>query len=251
MNRRMGRALGLLTVVATLGIWFTLSGLGWPARALTTFLLGPLPALMILQARLLDQLPTEAEREGVYFSSAFSVWALAALAMMAASGSGLTRSDLGIEAVSAPILLGSAGATAVAGLAIMAVARLLHVPESPLVEYLIPRTAQEKIAFVGLSVSAGIAEELVFRSFLIAGVFRASGSLTVAVTVSVAAFAVTHAYQGIGGVLRVAVLGLVLTAPLLLTGSVFPAMIAHTTLDLTAGLVLAEWLGAGPEPGGG
>lgn len=250
MNRRMGRALGLLTLVATVGIWFTLGGLGWAARALTTFLLGPLPALMILQARLLDQLPTEAEREGVYFSSAFSIWTLAALAMMAASSSGLTRADLRIETLSTPLLLGGAGLTTLAGLVIMAIARLLHVPESPLVDYLIPRTSQEKIAFAGLSVSAGIAEELVFRSFLIAAVLRASGSLTVAVTVSVAAFAVTHAYQGVAGVLRVAILGLALTAPLLLTGSVFPAMIAHITLDLTAGLILADWLGAGTEPDG-
>jgi membrane protease YdiL (CAAX protease family) len=247
----MGRALALLALVATFGIWVTLGDLAWPARALTTFLLGPLPALMILQSQLLDQLPTEAEREGVYFSSAFSIWTLAALAMLAASSSGLTRADLRVEAVSVPHLLVAAGLTTLAGLAVMAVARLLHVPESPLVAYLIPRTTQEKIAFAGLSVSAGIAEELVFRSFLIAVVVRASGSLAVAVVVSVAAFAVTHAYQGIGGVIRVAILGLILTAPFLLTGSVFPAMIAHTTLDLTAGLVLAGWLGAGPETGGG
>ncbi len=251
VNRPMGRALGLLVLVITFGIWLSLGSLEWPARALTTFLLGPLPALMILQARLLDQLPSAAEREGVYFSSALSIWSLAALAMLAARSSGLTRADLRIEALSTPLLLGAAGLTVLVGLAIMVVARLVHVPESPLVEYLIPRTVQEKIAFTGLSISAGIAEELVFRSFLIAVIARAAGSLAVGVAVSVAVFAVTHAYQGLGGVLRVAFLGLILTAPFLLTGSVFPAMIAHTTLDLTAGLVLAEWLGAGPEPGNG
>ena len=49
--------MGLLVLVLTLAIWLSLDGLEWPARALTTFLLGPLPALMILQARLLDRLP--------------------------------------------------------------------------------------------------------------------------------------------------------------------------------------------------
>lgn len=247
MNRALGRALGLLTVVVTLGIWLSLHGLAWPARALTTFLLGPLPALMILQARLLDQLPAEAEREGVYFSSALAVWIMAILAMLAARHSGLTRTDLRLETISTAMLLGSAGLTTLAGLTIMAAGRALDVPESELVDYLIPRTTPEKIAFAGLSVSAGIAEELVFRSFLIAVIYQASGSLTVAVAISVAAFAVTHAYQGLIGVLRVILLGLILTAPFLITGSVYPSMIAHVVLDLLAGLVLADWLAAGPD----
>lgn len=247
MNRSMGRALGLLAVVVTLGIWLSLHGLAWPVRALTTFLLGPLPALMILQARLLDQLPAEAEREGVYFSSALAVWILAILAMLAAKHSGLTRTDLRLETISTAVLLGSAGLTTLAGLVIMAAGRALDVSESELVDYLIPRTTPEKIAFAGLSVSAGIAEELVFRSFLIAVIHHASGSLTMAVAISVAAFAVTHAYQGLLGVLRVILLGLILTAPFLITGSVYPSMIAHVVLDLLAGLVLADWLGAGPD----
>lgn len=247
MNRRIGRAVGLLVLVVTAGIWLSLGGLGWAARALTTFLLAPLPALMLLQARLMDQLPADAEREGVYFSSAVSVWILAALAMLAARHAGLARADLRLEVVSIPVLLGSAGLTTLAGLGIMAVGRTLRVPESALVEYLIPRSASEKIAFAGLSVSAGIAEELVFRSFLIVVLLQVSGSMTVAVAVSVAAFAVTHAYQGVLGVTRVALLGVVLTAPFVLTGSVYPSMIAHSVLDLLAGLVLADWLRVGPE----
>lgn len=248
MNRRIGRAVGLLVLMVTAGIWLSLGGLGWAARALTTFLLAPLPALMLLQAGLMDQLPPDAEREGVYVSSAFSVWILAALAMLAARHTGLARTDLRLEPVSTAVLLGSTGLTTLAGLGIMAVGRALRVPESNLVEYLIPRSTSEKIAFAGLSVSAGIAEELVFRSFLITVLFQASGSLTVAVAVSVAAFAVTHAYQGVLGVTRVALLGVVLTAPFILTGSVYPSMIAHTVLDLLAGLVLADWLRVGPGP---
>ena len=237
--------MGLLVAAVTFGIWVGLSGLAWPARAMTTFLLGPLPALMLLQARLLDQLPAENEREAVYFSSAVSVWILAALAMLAARHSGLTRAELRIEGVSAALLLGSAGLATLGGLAIMAAGRALKVSESALVDYLIPRTTPEKIAFTGLSFSAGIAEELIFRSFLIAALLEASGSLPIAVAVSVGAFAITHAYQGLVGVVRVTLLGLVLTAPFVLTGSVYPSIIAHTTLDLLAGLVLADWLGAG------
>ena len=247
MTRRLARAVTVLVLLITGAIWLSLHGLAWPARALTTFLLAPLPALLVLQARLLDRLPPEAEREGVYVSSALSIWLLAAVAMLAASHSGLSRAELRLVPISTAVLLGSAGLATLAGLAVVGLGRLLKVPESALVDYLIPRTSTEKIAFVGLSVSAGIAEELVFRSFLIVALYHASGSMAAGVFISVAAFAVSHAYQGILGVLRVAALGLVLTAPFLLTGSVYPSMIAHTVLDLLAGLVLADWLEVGPE----
>lgn len=250
MNRRLGRALGTLVLVLTAGVWLALYDLDWPARAMTTFLLAPLPALLLLQAQLIDHLPTDAEREGVYLSSALSTWLLAALAMLAARYSGLTRADLRIAPIPVSLLLGSAGLTTLVGLAVVALGRALRVPENALVGYLIPRTGAEKIAFAGLSISAGIAEELVFRSFLIIVLYQASESMAAAVFISVAAFAVSHAYQGVIGVLRVAALGLVLTAPFLLTGSVYPSIIAHTTLDLLAGLVLADWLGSGSPPGG-
>lgn len=242
MNPRLARALTLGLGMLTLAIWLLLDDLAWPARSLATVLLGPLPALMLVQARIVDGIPEAAEREAVYVSSAVTVWLLAALAMLATRFSGFTRIELRLVELPLSVLLGAAALTVLAGLGIMALGKLLRTPGSELVDYLIPRDASEKIAFAGLSISAGIAEELVYRSFLIAALARASGSLTVAVIVSIAAFAISHAYQGVLGVVRVALLGLVLTVPFLLTGSVFPSMIAHTALDLLAGLVLADWL---------
>ncbi|MFW5951122.1 MAG: CPBP family intramembrane glutamic endopeptidase [Gemmatimonadota bacterium] len=242
MSRRTVGRLAVGLALVTAAMWLLMDGLQWPARAFTTFLLGPLPALLLLQARLVNRVPDDAEREAIYTSSAVSVWILAGTAMLAARFGDLSRAELRLDLPSPALLLGAAGLTTLAGLAIMAAGKLLRVPESELVDYLIPRSQSEKIAFAGLSVSAGIAEELVFRSFLIAAVARVSGSLTVAVGVSVAAFAISHAYQGVRGAIRVALLGLVLTAPFLLTGSVVPSMIAHAALDILAGLVLADWL---------
>lgn len=242
MNARTVRGLSALVLATSAVVWMLLESLAWPARALTTVLLVPLPVLLLLQARLIDQIPADTERESVYISSAFSVWLLAALAMLAARFSDLTRADLGLTTLPIGPLLLAAGATVLGGLVIMAVGRALHLPESALVDYLIPRSGSEKIAFAGLSLSAGIAEELVFRSFLISALLAASGSIGVAAALSVAAFAVSHAYQGWTGVVRVAVLGLLLTAPFVITGSVYPSMIAHAALDLLAGLVLADWL---------
>ncbi len=222
--------------------WLLLHPLPWPARAFTTLLLVPLPALLILQLRVAEDLPPEAEREAVYLSSALTVWALAAVAMLAARFSDFSREELRLVAPPFSTLLLASGLTVVAGLGIMALGRLLKVEESPLVHFLIPRSGSEKIAFAGLSFSAGIAEEVVFRSFLIAALYRASGSLALAVAVSVVIFAITHAYQGWIGALRVGLLGFILTVPFLITGSVYPSIIAHTVLDLLAGLVLADWL---------
>lgn len=240
----MAQALALGVGVVTVAIWLLLDGLAWPARSFTTFLLGPLPALLLLQARLADRIPGESEREGIYLSSAISVWILAGLSMLTARHSGFTRADLRLVELPVDSLLLATALTTLAGLAVMAVGKLVRVPESALVDYLIPRTPNERIAFTGLSLSAGIAEEIVFRSFLIGALAQAFGSISLAVALSIGAFAISHAYQGVMGVTRVALLGMVLTAPFILTGSVYPSMIAHATLDILAGLVLADWLRA-------
>lgn len=247
MTRRTAWALSGGVLIASAAAWPALSGLAWPARAFTVFLLVPLPAVLILQATVADRIPEEADRESVYLSSAISVWVLAALAMLAARASGFSRGELGLRSLDIPTLLLAAGLALGAGLLLMAAARLMRLDETPLLEFLIPRTSDEKIAFAGLSISAGIAEELVFRGFLIAAVIRAGGSLGAAAAVSVAAFALTHAYQGVTGVIRVALLGVIVTAPLLMTGSLYPSMLAHAALDLVAGLLLGEWLTRGGD----
>lgn len=247
MKIPMTARLTVIAAVASAAAWVFLHPLPWPARALTTVLLVPLPAMLLLQARLAETIPADSDRETVYLSSALSVWVLAAFAMLAARFSDFSRDDLRLVAIPLGLLLAATALTLLAGLGIFAVGRLLRLRESPLVHFLIPRSSSEKIAFIGLSLSAGIAEELVFRSFLIAAMLHASGSMAVAVVVSIAVFAASHAYQGWIGVVRVALLGLVLTAPFLLTGSVYPSIIAHAALDILAGLVLGDWLRATPE----
>lgn len=242
VDPRVLRVGSVVVAIASALVWAVLPALGWPARMFTTFLLVPLPALMLLQLRLVERLPAEEDREAVYLSSALTVWALAGLAMMAARFSDFERAQIWLSWPGlGSFLVVTAGVTA-AGLLLMVLGRLLKVPETPLIRFLLPRTGSERIAFAGLSVSAGIAEELVFRAFLIAALLQAGASLAVAVAVSVLIFAVSHAYQGFAGVIRVALLGGLLTVPILLVESVYPAMAAHALLDLLAGLVMADWL---------
>ena len=111
-----------------------------------------------------------------------------------------------------------------------------------MLERLLPRTHAQRAVFVLLSVSAGVGEELAFRGFLIPALETASGSTRLAVIVSSVAFGMLHSYQRSDGVIRASALGVVMAAPLLATGSLFPSMAAHALYDLVVGLLLADWL---------
>jgi membrane protease YdiL (CAAX protease family) len=101
-----------------------------------------------------------------------------------------------------------------------------------------PRTANEAWHFQALSVTAGITEEIIFRGVLIAA-FALVMPLWAAVILSLIAFTLPHAYQGPAGMIRVAPTGAVLTAIVLLGGSLWPAILAHALIDMTAGITFA------------
>lgn len=244
MRRPTRSVLGLAAVaVATVAVWLAASELAWPARMMTTLLLVPLPALLLGQGRAADvEMARGISRHALYLSSAASIWALALVAVVVASDGGFTRAQLGLVPITTDRLAMAGGLTLVAGLAIMSAARLAGIRETGILRHLIPATTGERIAFVGLSVSAGIGEELVYRSFLIPALDAAVGSLWIATAISSVAFGLVHSYQGATGIARASLLGGILAAPFLLTGSVYPSMVAHTLLDIVAGIWLARWL---------
>ena len=51
-----------------------------------------------------------------------------------------------------------------------------------------------------------------------------------------------HVYQGTLGIFRTAVMGATLAGGFLLSGSLLPAIIAHTAIDLLAGILIADKL---------
>jgi len=100
---------------------------------------------------------------------------------------------------------------------------------------ILPRTPNEHAAFKGLSLSAGITEEIIFRGYLIwafsqiVPVWAASG-------LALIAFVLGHLYQdSLSGLLRVAGMGAVFTALYLLTGSLLAPVLLHCVVDLTSG----------------
>jgi membrane protease YdiL (CAAX protease family) len=60
-------------------------------------------------------------------------------------------------------------------------------------------------------------------------------------------FGILHGYQGRLGILRTGVMGGVLAWGFLASGSLWPPIIAHTLIDLLAGIVFGERLLASRE----
>ena len=107
---------------------------------------------------------------------------------------------------------------------------------------LLPVTRREKGLYAGLSLCAGFGEELAYRGYAIPAVIVAGASAPVALALTSGAFAVLHSYQGVLGVVRTGVVGVIMGAVFLHTGSLWPPMVAHVVIDLAVGFVFADKL---------
>ena len=99
---------------------------------------------------------------------------------------------------------------------------------------ILPVSREERTVFVGVALTAGICEEVVFRWFGITYVrwlAPESTNLTVALVIGVV-FGLGHYYQGRFGVLMTGVAGVAFTMLTLSTGSLIPAIIIHALIDL-------------------
>jgi membrane protease YdiL (CAAX protease family) len=102
-----------------------------------------------------------------------------------------------------------------------------------------PRTVSELPGFFGVSLTAGFCEELLFRGFLI-WVMQPVAGLGMAAVAAAMLFGVAHSYQGLGGVIRTGLFGLVFTAIVLVTRSLWPAIVLHAAVDAMGGVI--AWL---------
>ncbi len=222
----------------------------WKATAL-----GALDALFL--AGLLQLLPTLAlgqlalargvvvERVPAYLNSGSTILVLGILGLFM----GRRLVGLPVMGIDAPFSVANLGWTVLlvgAGVGVLVVFRgirkAMGLEETPLVHELMPVTDGEKRLFAALSLCAGFGEETAYRGYAIAALVVATGSATLALVLSSATFGVLHAYQGPIGVVRTGVVGLIMGAALLYTGSLWPPIAAHVIIDLVAGLVLKERL---------
>ena len=101
----------------------------------------------------------------------------------------------------------------------------------------LPRGIFESGLWVLVSLSAGFAEEIVFRGYLQRQFTSWTGSPGLALVLSAAVFGIAHGYQGAMACARIALYGALFGLLALWRKSLRPGMIAHALTDVLAGLV--------------
>lgn len=237
MRSFLRRGLALYPVAVAALWWFT--ALGVADSLLLAALLELLPVLAVAQVPLAGS--EELDRAAAYLGSG------AAILFLGGASFVLGRGVVGIEVMGLTVpptqtlliwtVLGLVGGLALVGISHLFETRLGW-EENPILRDLIPRTGGEKVLFVGLSVAAGLGEELAYRGYVIPVLAGLVGSQWTAAVFSSGIFGFLHAYQGPIGVIRTGGMGFVLAAVYLLSGSLWPAILAHVAIDLIGGLVL-------------
>ncbi len=194
------------------------------------------------------------ERIKLYLSTILFQWLLAAIVCWRAVARGLTIQELGITAGRTPgvFVVAFVGAVLIAAAHWMNMRRMgrsKH-PAATLLRAmgarLFPRTSTELVFYVLLALTAGCCEEFLFRGFVIAALFHLSLSKWIVIPLSAAMFGAAHLYQGKGGSVGTALLGILFGAVRIAYHSLFPVVLWHAVLDIVAGIAGAKYL-VGPE----
>ena len=109
---------------------------------------------------------------------------------------------------------------------------------------IVPRNDRQLRLFYGMSATAGIVEETLWRGYLIWYLGHAMPVWTAAIVSSVI-FGIGHSYQGIASVPKIALVGAAFAALYLLTGSVWLPMLLHAVFDAVQGRAARKILGDG------
>ena len=234
-----GGALLFLAVQLSL---YVLAGVALPDSILLAALLAAMPALALAQLPLMAQ--ALVERVSAYWGSIVTIGILGTFSWLVGTRSG------GLEAIGlsvipwGPFFVWTVGLT-LAGLATIVVFRQigtrLSLTESPLLRTLLPRTGEERSLFALLSIAAGVGEEVAYRGYAIPLLIPIAGPVG-AVAITSVVFGVLHTYQGATGIFRTSTMGAILAWGFLASGSLIPSIVAHTLIDIIAGIVIAERL---------
>jgi membrane protease YdiL (CAAX protease family) len=92
-----------------------------------------------------------------------------------------------------------------------------------------------------VSLFVGLYEEVLFRGFLLARLRVVAGGSAVPIGLTTALFGALHFPQGWAGAAQTGAVGLVLAIVVVRAGTLWPAVLAHATID-TVSLTLAGWL---------
>jgi len=209
---------------------------------LLALLLVGMPALAIAQLPLIKE--AFIERVPAYWSSIGTLCALGVITCLV----GMRREGpraIGLEWISTDRLVIWTLVLTVAGLVVSFAFRnigiSLGLKESRMLRALLPETGKERGIFVLLSVAAGLGEEIAYRGYAIPVLTPVTG-VAGAVLITSLVFGVMHAYQSALGIVRTMTMGVILAWGFLMSGSLLPCILAHTFIDIIAGIAIAQQL---------
>lgn len=190
------------------------------------------------------------ERIGLYATAIASQWILSALIAWRAFAHGLGWRALGFRfQPAATLLLGAIFGAVLFGFAHWFNLRRVSQSTSPQVERLralgakiFPHSDRESVLFCGLSLTAGVCEEFLYRGFVFAALTGASVPTWAVLLISSVLFGLAHAYQGRGGILGTLLLGIVFGTARILYDSLVPVVFWHIAVDLVAGFAGRRYL---------
>lgn len=115
----------------------------------------------------------------------------------------------------------------------------VRLPGGAALDPMLPRTARGRRWWAGLSLSAGVTEEIVYRglALLTLAATLPGADPRVLVVASALLFGLAHVYQGVTGVLATTAAGWVLAGLYVSTGSLLLPIVLHTLVDLRVLLV--------------
>lgn len=218
---------------------------------LLLFLLIVLPAWGWLDMKKLKRDNVPAALTQSYLVTITAMWLLAALSAFLVPAHILWRPPQGLAA---DMRLDVVPASAVIGVAIVLLIGMI-VPviiarrgpgsiEKQLepVRFLLPTTMGQRWLFVLVCLTAGVAEEWIYRGFVLHFLVAELPALNGWIIVVAAAvmFGIAHAYQGRAGTILTGVLGIVFSLFYITSGNLLLSMVMHALLDLRILLLIPK-----------
>jgi len=223
---------------------FMLSGA--VARGFTVLLLVGLPLLAARNARLEEHVAViQRARPALYLSAALTLLRVAGLTALVAFWQGIGAEELGWQIVRPKVELGWGIAATAAGLGVAwlggRLGSLAGLSESPLLRALLPGNSAERRAFLVLAGIGAVCEEYAYRGFALHVLMDWMGQPWGPAALTSISFGLAHGYQRTNGILRSAALGLVLAAPVIVSGSLFPSILAHFWINAAMSSRASRW----------
>jgi membrane protease YdiL (CAAX protease family) len=104
------------------------------------------------------------------------------------------------------------------------------------IQPLLPRRFSESVLWIGVSISAGICEEMVFRGYFQRQFAGFTHSRWIGLILQAGLFGIAHGYQGMEACVKIAIFGATYGMLAIWRRSLRPGMIAHAFSDVMSGI---------------